>query len=500
VALPSSPSVRFLPHSLVATFVVMILPSLMVTAIAPAGPPVVVLLSVVLAMGTSVTLAVLGSALWKRHPGSQDMVFGDLMVWGWLRRMRAERRLAEAHALLGSEGLASEARTLSSEQRCEILQQLAAMLEARDAYTYGHTRRVTRHSERIARELGLPAKQVAKVRIAAALHDVGKVHTPRELLTKPGRLTDPEFEIIKRHPGDGAEMVAEVGDPEITSMVRHHHERLDGTGYPDGLVAAEIPLGARIISVADTFDAMTSIRPYRPACKHKTALDVLSKEAGSQLDPAVVAAFMRYYSGKRSVAWSALLITAPQRLAGWAGGLFQAAGGGVTPLAQGVIATGAAALAGASLVGPAPPASARVERAVQHEERQDRTSARDGDPAETPDTSRRSGERRGSAQPIGRRGGRKRGRSAPGNGRRWHGRPKGVPDKAPGPRGKAETKPGPNPQSGTDPAPSPKPDGGSPTTDVPTKVKTPKVKAPKVKAPKVEAPKVKVEKVERPKL
>ena len=106
---PNSPSVRFLPHSLVATFVVMILPSLMVTAFAPAGPPVVVLLSVVLAMGTSVTLAALGAALWKRHPGSQDMVFGDLMVWGWLRRMRAERRLAEAHALLGSEGLASDA-------------------------------------------------------------------------------------------------------------------------------------------------------------------------------------------------------------------------------------------------------------------------------------------------------------------------------------------------------------------------------------------------------
>ena len=364
MAPPSSPTVRFLPHSLVATFVVMILPSLMVTAIAPAGPPVVVLLSVGLAMGTSVTLAVLGAALWKRHPGSQDMVFGDLMVWGWLRRVRAERRLAEAHALLGSEGLASGARMLSSERRCEMLQQLAAMLEARDAYTYGHTRRVTRHSERIALELGLPPKQVAKVRIAAALHDVGKVHTPRELLTKPGRLTDSEFEVIKRHPGDGAEMVAEVGDPEITSMVRHHHERLDGTGYPDGLVAAEIPLGARIISVADTFDAMTSIRPYRPASKHKKALDVLSKEAGSQLDPAVVAAFMRYYSGKRSVAWSALLITAPHRLAGWAGGLFQAAGGGVTPLAQGVFAAGAAALAGVSLAGPPPPASAHPERAV----------------------------------------------------------------------------------------------------------------------------------------
>ena len=427
VAPPNSPTVRFLPHSLIATFVVMILPSLMVTAIAPAGPPVVVLLSVGLAMGTSVTLAVLGAALWKRHPGSQDMVFGDLMVWGWLRRVRAERRLAEAHALLGSEGLAGGARMLSSEERCEMLQQLAAMLEARDAYTYGHSRRVTRHSERVARELGLPDKQVAKVRIAAALHDVGKVHTPRELLTKPGRLTDAEFELIKKHPGDGAEMVAEVGDPEITSMVRHHHERLDGTGYPDGLVAAEIPLGARIISVADTFDAMTSIRPYRPASKHKKALDVLAKEAGTQLDPAVVAAFMRYYSGKRSVAWSALLITAPHRVAGWAGGLFQAAGGGVTPLAQGVFAAGAAALAGVSLAGPPPPASAHPERAVQHEERQET-------------------------------------RSAPANGRRSYGRPKGVPDAAPAPQRKAKNKREPNARSNTDP-----------------KVKAPRTKAPRTK-------------------
>jgi putative nucleotidyltransferase with HDIG domain len=480
---PNSPSVRFLPYSLVATFVVMILPSLIVTVIAPAGPPVVVLLSVGLAMGASVTLAVLGAALWKRHPGSQDMVFGDLMVWGWLRRVRSERRLAEAHALLGSEGVASGPGMLSSERRCEILQQLAAMLEARDAYTHGHTRRVTRHSERIARELGLPAKQVAKIRIAAALHDVGKVHTPRELLTKRGRLTDPEFEIIKRHPGDGADMVAEVGDSEITSMVRHHHERLDGTGYPDGLAAAEIPLGARIISVADTFDAMTSIRPYRPASKHKRALDVLSKEAGTQLDPAVVAAFMRYYSGKRSVAWSALLITAPHRVAGWAGGLFQAAGGGVTPLAQGVFAAGAAALAGVSLAGPPPPASAHPERAVQHVERQHRVSA-------------------------------------PGNARHWYGRQKGVPYAAPGPRDKAENKrkaknePGPNPRPDSKRSPRRKPHRGAPTTDAPAKVnaptttappvtapkktKAPKVKAPKkIKAPKAEAPKVKAEKAEK---
>ena len=161
---------------------------------------------------------------------------------------------------------------------------LSALLEARDSFTYGHSQRVTRHAERIATEMGLPAAEVAQVRTAAALHDVGKLHTPRDILNKPGRLTDEEFAVIRNHPGDGAEMSTSVGDPVITAMIRHHHERLDGAGYPDGLAGEAIPLGARIIAVADTFDAMTSNRAYRRAASHKRALDVLRAEAGKQLD------------------------------------------------------------------------------------------------------------------------------------------------------------------------------------------------------------------------
>src|SRR4051812_39605758 len=119
--------------------------------------------------------------------------------------------------------------------------------------------------------MGLPAAEVAKVRTAAALHDVGKLHTPRSILTKPGRLTDSEFALIKRHPVDGAVMTSGIGDPEISAMIRHHHERLDGRGYPDGLSGEDIPVGARIISVADTFDAITSHRTYRRAAHHKRA-------------------------------------------------------------------------------------------------------------------------------------------------------------------------------------------------------------------------------------
>ena len=126
--------------------------------------------------------------------------------------------------------------------------------------------------------------------------------------------------MIKKHPGDGALMAAVLRDPELTSMVRHHHERLDGTGYPDGLSGEEIPLGARIIAVADTFDAITSERPYRPASPHKRAIDILKDEAGTRLDPAVVRAFCGHYAGRRPLVLWALVAGLPERVVSWLGG------------------------------------------------------------------------------------------------------------------------------------------------------------------------------------
>ncbi len=128
--------------------------------------------------------------------------------------------------------------------------------------------------------------------------------------------------MIKRHPADGARMAGVLHDPELTAMVLHHHERIDGTGYPSGLSGEEIPLGARIIAVADTFDAITSARPYRPARPHKLALDILKDEAGTQVDPAVVQAFLGHYSGRRSVALWSLVANLPQRATSWFGGSF----------------------------------------------------------------------------------------------------------------------------------------------------------------------------------
>jgi putative nucleotidyltransferase with HDIG domain len=307
----TSGSERWLPHAVIATGFVVVLPAVLVSLLVPAGSVPMLLLSLVIGIGLSLLAASAGGAIWKRLPGSSDLVFADLMLWGWLRRSVAERRLAQAETLLGSHPQGASLETLIS---------LSELLEARDARTYGHSQRVTRHAERIATTMGLPAAQVAKVRTAAALHDIGKLHTPRAILNKPGRLTDSEFALIKRHPADGADMAAGIGDPEIPAMIRHHHERLDGLGYPDGLAGEDIPLGARIIAVADTFDAITSNRTYRRAAHHKRALDVLTSEAGKQLDGDAVAAFRGYYRGSRTVALSAFVAAAPQRFLSWLGG------------------------------------------------------------------------------------------------------------------------------------------------------------------------------------
>ena len=322
---------RWLPLALVATAFVVIAPALAVWAVLPPGEPALLAISVPLGMLLSVLAARLGTALWKRAPGSRDIVFADLMLWGWLRRCRTERRLAQAETLVGgrAEGMNVEAITT-----------LSALLDARDGYTHGHSQRVTRHAERIARGMGLSAPDVAKVRTAAALHDVGKLHTPRDILNKPGRLTQEESEVVRRHPGDGAAMATDLGDPMITAMIRHHHERLDGKGYPAGLAGDAIPIGARIIAVADTFDAITSERAYRRASSHKRALDVLARQAGTQLDADAVAGFVGYYRGLPTVAWSAFVTAAPQRLLAWLGGLTPSAGAGAAGAASLLIGIG----------------------------------------------------------------------------------------------------------------------------------------------------------------
>lgn len=169
---------------------------------------------------------------------------------------------------------------------------LITALEARVPGAAGHAERVAARSRLLARVLGLGPREVHRVECAARAHDVGKIIVSPEILEKPGRLSPCEFAEVQRHAIFGARLVASFADPELTAIVRHHHERIDGSGYPDALRDEEIPLGARIVAVADTFDALTSERPYRETVAPEAAIEVLEGEAGRTLDPEVVAAFV----------------------------------------------------------------------------------------------------------------------------------------------------------------------------------------------------------------
>jgi diguanylate cyclase (GGDEF)-like protein len=168
---------------------------------------------------------------------------------------------------------------------------LAKAVDARDAYTGSHSERVSELAARIARRLALDESQIELTRLAASLHDLGKLAIPEEILRKPGTLNESERLVLQRHPQIGHRMLESLGVEPIAEWVLHHHERWDGDGYPDRLRGDEIPLGARIIFVADAYDAMTSERVYRKPLSPREALNELERCAGTQFDPAIVAAF-----------------------------------------------------------------------------------------------------------------------------------------------------------------------------------------------------------------
>jgi hypothetical protein len=173
---------------------------------------------------------------------------------------------------------------------------LARTIEAKDPYTGGHTERVGDFAMLLAREIGMDERDLMAVEVGAVIHDIGKIGVPDQILLKPGRLTDDEFTEMRRHPEISSYIVSELDLPPIVKhMVRSHHERWDGTGYPDGLGGEEIPLAARILSVADTLDAMTSDRSYRAALPLTTAVEEIQRNAGVQFCPRVVDAFLRCY-------------------------------------------------------------------------------------------------------------------------------------------------------------------------------------------------------------
>ena len=168
---------------------------------------------------------------------------------------------------------------------------LAKAVDARDTYTGSHSERVSELAARVGIRLGLDPEQVELTRLAGSLHDLGKLAIPEEILRKPGELTDSERLVLERHPQIGYRMLESLGVDPVADLVLHHHERWDGAGYPDGLAGQQIPLGARIIFVADAFDAMTSDRVYRSKRSSAAALAELERCAGTQFDPNMVTAF-----------------------------------------------------------------------------------------------------------------------------------------------------------------------------------------------------------------
>jgi HD-GYP domain-containing protein (c-di-GMP phosphodiesterase class II) len=206
-----------------------------------------------------------------------------------------EMQLLEAAG--GYTGAMLENATLYRAQQAMFLgtlRSLTAAIDAKDRYTCGHSERVALMAAKLAEAAGLSAAQAERVHICGLVHDVGKIGVPEAVLCKPGRLTNEEFAIIKQHPDIGHRILKDIPMLEdVLPGVLHHHERWDGKGYPQSLKGEDVPLFARLIALADTFDAMSSTRSYRAAMPRAQVLAEIERSAGTQFDPGLAARFVR---------------------------------------------------------------------------------------------------------------------------------------------------------------------------------------------------------------
>lgn len=204
---------------------------------------------------------------------------------------RSQKMRSRLRQLLGERGPGSEGP--DAQQTIEFLEVLAETIETKDRYMRGHARRVAFYASLIADRMELPLAVQERVRIAAFLHDLGKVGVPTDLLLRAGALEPGERELVEQHPVIGAHLLRPLELPAIVSLaIRHHHEWWDGNGYPDGLAGEEIPIEARIVSVADAFDAMSCDRPYRQALHREIVVSEFKRYAGVQFDPAIAHLFV----------------------------------------------------------------------------------------------------------------------------------------------------------------------------------------------------------------
>ena len=196
----------------------------------------------------------------------------------------------------------------------QMMQTLSTTIEAKDEYTRGHSYRVAEYAALIAAELGWSSEEIQQLKHAAYLHDIGKIGIPDLILNKPSRLTDDEYNLIKKHTVIGAEILKDITFvPHIVEVARNHHERYDGNGYPDGLSSVEIPIHARITAMADSYDAMNSRRIYRNALPPEMIREEISKNRGKQFDPEITDVFLKLLDEKRVVLHNIRIqeITAP---------------------------------------------------------------------------------------------------------------------------------------------------------------------------------------------
>ena len=189
---------------------------------------------------------------------------------------------------------------LSRKEYMESIHALINLVESKDPYTKRHAVKVSANAGGLARYIGLPERDVEGIKIAGVLHDIGKLGVRSSILLKNSSLTKEEYNEVRKHAQIGADIVKPLKFlDEVISIIKHHHENYDGTGYPDSLKKEEIPLGARVLSVADVYDALTSERAYRKAFSSEEALEIMKKESGKKYDPKILEAFLDYLSHKK---------------------------------------------------------------------------------------------------------------------------------------------------------------------------------------------------------
>jgi putative nucleotidyltransferase with HDIG domain len=225
--------------------------------------------------------------VYQTDPGWTFLAVGPVLLILYVTFRESMARVADANHHIGE----------LNQLYLATVQTLAAAIDAKDQVTHGHIKRVQNYARELAVAIGIKNEvQLKAIQAAAVLHDTGKIAIPEAILNKPGPLTADEFEVMKQHAAMGADIISSVNFPyPVEPIVRYHHESWDGSGYPEGLIGTDIPIGARILSVVDCFDALTSDRPYRKQLSDSEAIEILLTRRGKMYDPLVVDTFLKVH-------------------------------------------------------------------------------------------------------------------------------------------------------------------------------------------------------------